>query len=311
MSFPGHSATTPSIWDTFPQSTFGGIAFPVETSRVEGGMRDHVHEYPHSPGGSPEKLGRKLYSFHVTANFDTNFDNYPNLYPVGLENLLELFESGITGALRLSQMSSEVQAYAVQWTREHSAKCRSGEKVDIVFREDQSTLFLFADVVNTSAADIDSASANVSQQLAMIQAQLALTNSDANLFSSLSASIGSILALQDQANLFDTRLNDQIASVQNACSQLDTTASLQVAIAWPLVNALHDLWFAAMQLGQKQTANGVTLSTYVVPVTTDIGQIANALYRDSSRIGDLLTLNPVANPMSIRAGTVIEYFKAS
>jgi prophage DNA circulation protein len=308
VSFPGATAQTPSIFDTFPQSTFNGVAFPTESSRIEGGMRDHVHEYPHSPGGSPEKLGRKLYTFHVSAKFDTNFDNYPGLYPVNLDALLGFFEQGVTGDLRLSQMPSAVPSYAFQWTREQSAKCRSGEKVDIVFREDQSTLFLFADVVNASANGMAQASNSVAQELASIQAQIALTRSDQALFSGLAGSVGAILALQDQANLFDTRLNDQIASIQNTCSSLDVSPALQVAIAWPLVNAMHDLWFAAVQLGQKQQSNGVLLQTYVVPATTDIGQIANAIYKDTSRVSDLLTLNPVVDPMSIRAGTRIEYF---
>src|ERR1019366_6889543 len=88
-----------TAFDTFPKAYFapnrtsvlttsgsGTIHFPVESSRIEGGQRDHLHKYPHSPGASPEKLGRESYLYHVTSKFDTGFNDgaYPGLYPYGL-----------------------------------------------------------------------------------------------------------------------------------------------------------------------------------------------------------------------------------
>ena len=132
-----------SVFDSYPQASFSGITFPVESSRIKGGIRDHIHEYPHSPGGSPEKLGRMLYEFTVQVHFDARFTNYPGLYPQSLNQLTTLFEAQTTADFRLPQMPASVSCYCRAWTREMTNRIRSGERVELVFMEDQSTLYLF------------------------------------------------------------------------------------------------------------------------------------------------------------------------
>jgi hypothetical protein len=300
-----------SYWDSLPQCSFNGINFPVESSKIEGGQRDHVHEYPHTPGGAPELLGRKLYTFRVVSKFDVNFDSYPGLYPQGLDTLMGYFEQGTTGPLRLSQMPSAVPCYAVQWTRDQSAKCRSGEMVEIVFRENQTSLFLFSDLVDSSNADLTDASADLAEQLADVQSQL--STGTMNLFGQLADLVSSAVAWGQQLEgTFSSQYYDAVLAIQTISGNIDAQPDMQSPTVWPVINSLHALWQNAIQSAQQQNQAGAKLKQYVVPATTDIGSICTAIYNgNSSQVSSLLSLNAIPDPLSVRAGTIISYFPQS
>jgi hypothetical protein len=61
-----------SPFDQLQAASFAGYIFPWSRIRVSCSLRDHVHIYPHAPGGQPEKLGRNLYEFHFTCPFHQN-----------------------------------------------------------------------------------------------------------------------------------------------------------------------------------------------------------------------------------------------
>jgi hypothetical protein len=307
------SQQIPDYWSKLPPCTFGGIKFPVESSRIEGGQREHVHEYPHTPGGAPELLGRKLYVFHVTAKFDIHFGDegsYPGLYPTDLGNLLDMFEEGSTQPLQLSQMGASVPCYAVSWTREQSAKCRSGEVVQITFREDTTEQFLFASMVNT-ASSIEFSGQDLSQQLASVQAQLSDTTM--NFFTQLASALSNLTSWATQLEgTFTSQYYDAVLAVQTICGNLDIQPDLQQEITWPVVSALHDVWLAAVNLGQQQSQNGAPLQTWINPITQGVGAIAASIYGgDSSQVNAILSLNNFPNPQAVRAGTRVNYFPAS
>ena len=303
--------TDTTYWSTLPQCYFGSINFPVESSRIEGGQRDHVHEFPHTAGGANELLGRKLYTFHVTSKFDIHFadeGSYPGNYPENLGTLLQYFEQGSTQPLRLSQMGAAVPAYAVQWTREQSAKCRSGETVQITFREDTTSQFLFASMVNTTLG-LAAAGGGLGASLAAVQAQL--SNFTMNLFSLLASVVSSIVSWGNLlTGQFTSQFYDAVLAAQTICGDLDVQPDMQSPAVWPVINSLHDLWLACIRMSQQQTQNGAKLATWIVPSTLTAAQVSASIYGgDSSRAGDILSLNGfIADPMAIRAGTKIVYF---
>ena len=299
-----------SVWDTFPKATHGSIAFPIESSSIEGGLRDHVHEYPHSPGGAPEKLGRKLYTFKVTANFDTNFDNYAGLYPQDLDTILGNWEQGTTQDLRLPQMAAAVPAYAFQWTREQTSKVRSGEKVSVMFREDQSSVFLFADIANVGTGQIELAASTVAGNLAALSASLQPTPATLGLLDALQQAAGFVQSFKDQAILYDSRFQAAVAQVQNICGQLDSAVDLQTIAAYPVIEAIHSMWDSAQKLGQDLQSTGAQLQTWINPTTQGVVAIAQSLYGDTSRASDLLSLNPFPDSLRVKAGTPVRYYPA-
>ncbi len=88
-----------AAFDALLRASFLDYPFPVQDIDVKGGLRDHVHEYPHAPGGAPEKLGRKLYEFTFTCPFLTGLRGYPKLWPETLATLRIFFEGQNTGDL--------------------------------------------------------------------------------------------------------------------------------------------------------------------------------------------------------------------
>lgn len=305
--------TDTTYWSTLPQCSFGNINFPVESSRIEGGQRDHVHEFPHTPAGAPELLGRKLYTFHVTAKFDIHFadeGSYPGLYPENLGTLLQYFEQGSTQPLRLSQMGASVPAYAVQWTREQTAKCRSGEIVQITFREDTTSAFLFSSMVNTTLG-LAAAGGGLGAQLSSVQNQLG--DFTMNLFGQLAAALSSIVAWGNQlGGTFTSQFYDEVLAAQTICGDLDARPEMLSPDLWPVINALHDVWLSVIKMSQQKSQNGIKLMQWINPITQPIGQVAASIYGgDSSRSGDLLSLNVIVDPMAVRAGARINYFPLS
>lgn len=299
-----------SIADTFPQAYFRDVHFPVERSRILFALRDHVHEFPHTPGGAPEKLGRRLYQFQVSAVFDERFDSYPGLYPSGLDTLMGYAEQQTTGPFRLPQMVQEVSAYILTADREWNNRIRSGERVDIVFREDQSSTFLFSDLVSVQTGSITQSNADAQAQLAAVRAQLAMDQPTQDLFTALTNTVASIKGLQDQAELYGNRLQGMVQDGINLCKTLDSAAPLLVVPAWPVVNALHDLWSALQTMNDDILKQGVTLQTFIVPIDEDIGRVSTSIFGDSTHVSDLLSLNAIVDPMLVKAGTSIRYYPA-
>ena len=293
----------PSVFDSFPRASFNGIEFPVESSRIKGGLRDHVHYYSHSPGGSPEKLGRELYEFTVQVNFDARFTAYPGLYPNSLDQLQQFFETQTTGSFRLPQMPSAVPAYCRGWTREMNNRIRSGEKVELVFIEDQSNLFLFQDLVSNASANLTlGALANPSQFLPVPSLSLAALIGQVSLF------IGQIQGLAQTVSVYGTELSNAVDGLINACASLDDDDQMQGVPAAAMMEANHELWAAAQNMANDIQGQGIQLQKWVVPVQMDIGRISVAIYKDSSRAGDLLSLNDVPDPLLVQAGTPLWYY---
>ena len=309
-----------TAFDTFPKAYFtpgsgqaGRIIFPVESSRIEGGQRDHLHKYPHSPGASPEKLGRESYLFHVTSKFDTSYASvgYPGLYPDGMSALIAAFENGTTGAFRLPQMNTEVDCYARKWTREMSNRVRSGETVEFTMVEDQTDAFVAANLF-VNYADVASA-ADTLNQSAAVNAYLVNANTKfTNLFTALNTAVTSFLALKDTAGLYDQAVTAFAATIVNKCQQLDAMLGVQAGPADQLaavMEQLHVVWAAAQQYQLDQSAQGVTLSQWRVPTTTDVTTLAASIYNgDTTKSEDLLSLNSFPDPLQIPAGFLVNFY---
>jgi hypothetical protein len=309
-----------TAFDTFPKAYFGNgpgtagrIYFPVIASRIEGGLRDHLHKYPHSPGSSPEKLGRESYLFHVTAQFDTSYEDvgYPGIYPDQLSALIVAFENGTTGPFRLPQMNVEVDCYARKWTREMSNKVRSGETVEFTMVEDQSDAFVAANLI-ANFNDVDSAAASMNSNASVLAYLSSATTPFTNLFTALNEALSQFAALQDTVGLYDQVANATAAQIVNSCQQLDDMLGWnanQPDVTADVMEQLRTVWISALQYQQDQLAQNIVLQTYVVPATMDIATLAGLIYDgDTTRAQDLLSLNDIPDPMQVPAAFIISYY---
>jgi prophage DNA circulation protein len=299
----------PTAQDGLPITQFGDIKFPGETHTVDGTGRHHVHEYPHTPGGLVEKLGRSLYEITIRGNFQATFTAFPDLYPNGLATMRGYFENQTTLQL-VHPTVGTFPAFITKWRQVKEARMLSGEKVDITFLEDQSQQFQLADLV-TSADDtaIGPSADRLAAELQQVMDELAISPNDMSLFDSIQQLSQDIGAIGDTLNLYGNVYGAKLQALAGTCASLEATFSLQDARAWPVVDALLDVWQAAQLSLQDLQLKRATMNQYVVPKQETMIDVAIGIYGDASRASDLLSLNPlVADAMRVPANTIILYY---
>lgn len=300
----------PASQDVYALTQFGDIYFPGETHHLDGKYRHHVHEYPHSPGGAPEKLGRALYHVTVRGNFQSTFPRYPDLYPNGMNKLRGYYELGTTLTFQ-HPTAGRFPAFIVSWSQVRDARMLSGEKVDIEFLEDQSAQFALAELVlSADETSIGISEAQLEQDLASVQEQLALTQNTLSIFDALQTAVNLVLAVQDTSKLYGNLYAARVNQVVGLCQQLDAAMDLQDARAWPLVADVQAVWQNALNISSDLQQQRVEIQYYTVPFTMPLAQVAINLYSDASRQSDLLSLNAdvVVDPLSVTANTKLRYY---
>lgn len=283
-----------------PRMGFMGAEFPVERYRVKGGLRYHVHEYPHVPGGDIEKLGRKLYEIDATANFQSTMSQWPGLWPSRLNLLRSIFESGESGTLIIPSIGG-LKCVATEWDQEFVAKVLSGERTEFKFIEDQESAFAFQKLVTIKVDSIPALSATVEAEFDRVGVPRPFTDE-------LLATVNAVLAIADTAELYGMLLGAKIGMVASLCREFDQRIEqFQDPSNWAALEAMKDLWAATNELAGNVDGNAVTFAYYRVPVLMTIGDVATAIYGDTERATELLQLNPIENALAIQPDTQVRY----
>jgi prophage DNA circulation protein len=310
-----------SNFDKLPRCSFAGVPFPYETIEIIGGVRDHVHEYSHSDGGDPELLGRKLYTVRIVANFHDTFRKYTDLYPASLNVLIWALELSSVGDLVVPQLGT-IQAYAVSWNRSISARIRSGEKVTLEFREDRGDHKLNT-LVDENPLEIQSTTLKldarvkeagvVGDSLSAAQEDRALPQGDRDFFDGIQDLAKSVFAIQDTAALNGQLYGVKLLQLASLCERADGLRSMQSSSTQPIVQALHELWAAALRLADNVQGKQKALQRYTTPQTMTMMEVAIALYHDASRTEELLALNTgnFTEGLAIPALTELVYYPAA
>lgn len=288
-----------AAFDNLKPMSFAGIKFPYKSYSVKGSYRKHVHEYPHVAGGAPEKLGRTLYEIEVEVDFrgDLHSKKYPQLI-TDLGVLRTLWENGDTAELHIPHIGT-IKAFADDWTERAKNTDRSGISTTIRFIEDQESAFLVLDTIQIRTADFNDASY-------AIQAQ---PKSNASLWSTINNAITAVLAVRDQADLYGSLVAAKIDSLASLLKQADETLDeLNDPANNELLEALHRLWDATLSLRNDLLAQDDYLREFNVPITMTVAQAAAAIWGDSSRGGELMQLNVLADPLAIPPLTKLRYY---
>lgn len=300
-----------ALFDALISASFNGIKFPVKTSSVRGGLRHHIHEFPHTPGGQPEKLGRKLYEFHMTALFHGNFRKYPQLWPNGIRDLFALFESGETYHLGVPTLGV-IFAFCVDWSKEQTARVLSGEEAEFTFLEDDSDAFLRPSNVLPTPDAVAAAYDKFTHLAADVDPKDGLLDS-------LQKAVNSFTAIKDQIELQGNLVAARLDKIASMCDQIDSSARFLNSTVNNAGNAfdnpalhnakeaLHDLWFSALSLSRDvtRTNGGSKPARYIVPVAMTATTAAKAALGDASRAVELMQINQVDDPFGIPPGTVL------
>lgn len=288
-------------FDELQRASFDFIDFAAESCTVKGGLRDHVHEYPHQPGGKVEKLGRKLYTIEFSANFSTNTPLYPNAWPGDLADLFDRFEQGVTSDLTIPTIGT-IRAYCVDWDRKWQAKRRDGETTTFTFREDSENVIL-----TDTVAQIQYVSIQPKFDALMLEVDDA--GLDKDLFESLGQLAGQVQAMKDQVELQADVLAAKVDHLTTAVNVIDETITeLNDPPHWKVLDALHELGAAsvALQKDLLRATNPITVFTTVFNMT--VSDIARAVYGDASRAIEIMQMNPIRDVFSIPANTQIRVY---
>lgn len=288
-------------FDTLQPSGFNGITFPVRSCEVSGGLREHDHEYWRAPGADPEKGGRRLYEIKTSIVFAANFAAYqaPPLWPDRLATLRTLWEEGTTGPLVIPTIGI-VQAFATNWVERNDGKQRSQVVVDVTWKEDQSALFLAADIVQESVSGLQAAAAAWGDVEGDVEP---------GLFAQVRSAIVAVEGVVDTVESYANLAADKFETLVGICEYIDATSKkLQNPSSWRALQALHDLWAAASKTVADIQGKGAAMKTYVTPRVLSVSQIATAIYGDSTRASDLMQLNPFDDPFAVPGGTTVRYY---
>lgn len=313
-------------FDSLPRASFAGFEFPCSRIEVSCSLRNHVHEYPHSPGGAPEKLGRKLYEFHFSVPLYDGSKLYPGAWSASLPSLRIIFEGGKSFDLVIPTVGT-ITAYCTSWKEVADPKSgRNGVMGDWSFREDQSDLFLVTNLLAQTSAGFQSNLQAYQKALADQQGRLAaaraagVSSPDALLLAQIPSSSLSVLnqvstgalavlaALANAAN-FGYAVAALAGDLVTLCSQADDLPLWADDTRFPLLYALQDLWLSAQQLQTDALSVGVKVVEYVVPQPgMGVGAISTVIFGDSSHAIELLQINPITDPFFIPGGTPIKAF---
>ena len=285
------------VFDQLQPWSFDGISFAVIDYSVRCKLRDHVHVYPHSPGGAVEKLGRELYTFHVRASFQTTFPKFPNAWPGDMADLRDRFENEITSSLLIPTIGT-IQAYITTWDQSGGFKVRSGEHVEIEFREDQSSAFLINGLINVTVSNLSDAGT----------AAIAAADDAGVSLGSLTDLINSVTAIGDQIDLYGSLITSKLDGIAAACSMLDASVDLNQPVNYPTLYAVHDVWLASLTLKQDILKKSVPIVTYVTPTLMSVTDVASTLYGDASRASEVLQLNALEDPFAIAQTTSLRVY---
>lgn len=286
--------------DTQKPFAFAGVKVPFKSYRVRGGIRKHIHEYPHTAGGALEKLGRSLYEITVSVDFTDELDSpkYRQLI-TDLGVLRALFEGQVTDKLHIPHIGT-IQACADEWSEEATGNNRSTIKGEFKFVEDQSSAFLVLEVLQVSPGALP---ARV-QTFAEISAPF-----EESIFSQIDKTANSVLAIFDQADLYGSLVAAKVEGLVSLCRQADErVSSLNDPANHELLDALHGVWELAENIRRDIQQRDNFLREYTVPVRMTVGQAAASIYGDSSRGGELMQLNVMDDPLNLEPGTKLRYY---
>jgi len=305
-------------FDTLQRASFASIEFPITEVTISGGIREHIHEYPHADGGAPEKLGRKLYEIRVKALFHNTFRRYgAELWPKRLDDLRRYFEIQTTEDLVVPTVGT-IPAYAVTWTETATARRRSGVDVELVFREDQANAYLVEKLVNPGPDRLG----EVHQQLVLIQqvheqdlaAGVVPPQGDEaqvkDLFTAIGDAVNDVLAMRDQVELAGDVSAAKADRLVGLCEQLVGTRTLAQPRNEPLREATHEVWSAADERRRDLARRRRQLIHYETPLPLmSVTDVSRAVYGTTSRAVQVLQLNPLRDPFAIPRGTLLRLYR--
>lgn len=291
--------------DALPKFSFAGISFPVLSWRVRGGLRKHLHEYPHTPGAALEKLGRRAYEIEAEGIFDQRMLGYSDLWPGDLQRLRQLWESETTAELVIPTLGA-IDACCTEWPEQtNPERQRSGVRVSLAFVEDMTSAFVVQQLVLTTANGLET---NLNQ-LSTAAEQLPNVTELGDVFAAGQRTLEAASANDTMSGAQTMRQAQALASL---CAHVDATVpELQLAENWDVLYALAEVHASAVRLFRDIERTSVPTMNWTTPSLMSVIDVARILYGDTARAMELMRLNPLDDPMAIPTNTTLLVYQPS
>jgi hypothetical protein len=307
-------------FDKLKPMSFIDVEFPYENYSVQGGIRRHKHEFPHNPGGAVEKLGRELYEIHVSVSFTAGLTSptHQDLLLLRLPELVDAFEQQLTGPLHIPHIGT-IQACADRWTQTARNTNRSTIRADFSFFEDLNSALALNQTVVVRTQALESLAeqfniARVGVKPGIVPKAFAITptgESSIDIFDAVADLSVAIAGIKDQQELFGALVSSKLEGLIALFKQCDRQlASLNDPGHWPLLDAMHALWAAALQVRADLQDTGHSVQIYLTPTPMGIADVSVALYGNTSSAAQLMQLNDLDDPLHIPQYTEIIYYAA-
>ena len=293
------------LFDNLERASFAGYAFPVSDVEVVGGLRDHVHEYPHSPGGAPEKLGRKLYEFSFTSPMLAGFQRYPKLWPETAASLRIVFEGGRSFDLVIPIIGT-VTAYCTSWREKAVGTIRNGTVMSMTFREDASDLFLTTALVTQSTATLASAGALLLTQMEE-EGLGGIAVLDA-----IAAASAAVSAISSTVELYSNVVEAKCAGLSRLCDDADRSLDvLNDPLHFRVGEAMRGVWSSSERLRKDVLRRVVPIIPFTTPAIMTVADVSRAIYGSTAKASELLRLNAFDDPFRIPSGVAVKAYAAT
>jgi hypothetical protein len=293
-----------AIFDSNQPMSFAGRQFPFERYEVHGAARKHVHEYPHSPGGAPEKLGRSLYEITVRGLFDANLTPkvYKDLWPTGLAFIRHLYEIQQTDDLVIPTIG--VMPCFIDDFRQTSSNMHlSGEWVDLKFLEDSSAAFIASQIAVPSTGAIVEAGEYFREVASPLKIPL---------LQAIELLWADIIAFRDTFGMFSAVFEAKLLGLLRMCNEADMMVKeLQDPANLLGKDALMALWQSAVRVRNDTQEIGAEMQYITTRTQMSAGDLSTMLYLDTSHANDLIALNGFEDPFAIPAGRRCRYYPNS
>jgi len=296
--------------DATHKLAFGGIRIPYSKFSIELKTPSHQHRYPHTPGAALEKMGREPYVFSITGVYDDCLtpEVLPANWTIALATLRRMAEDEQTDNAEVPLIGT-IRAKIENLKIDIDARRTSGpEAVSFMLIEDMTDQFLDAYIFQTAQNALQTSYDNmVANDLASRFSAPSLS-----LWSQINNAVSDVLAIKDQAQLYAGLYESKILYAIDLIKTADSTlAELEDPLNNQVFQDLIAAWSALADLVNNRLLMNNDMQKYTVVRDSTLSEVAisiSDIAGHTIEAGDLLGINLIPDPFSVRAGTSVNYY---
>lgn len=298
----------------------GGVDnIPISSRKIDGGRATKSRQYPNRDGQKSEDLGREAWRFELEIPLFKGIDDshYPDMH----DQLVALLDDP-PNPLEYRDHEKGTMNVTIPpggWSSTIDAKIQDGAVIRVTLIEDQLDVAVSARELRPTqnaqarGEDLDEAlrDAGVDEDKLKKKLDKAGVGLSALEQGFAAGSMWSNVGLQ-----FQLGLRDAVRTTQQIAADVDTMRA-RVDVVFGLPQLLHPVNAGIVDaailladtfalIGEAHIQAGPVIVEEVINDTTNAFSLATRLYGDTSRVEELLALNPSIDPLFIRPGTRLQ-----